>query len=72
MKSVISFLLLFQEISFDLIFSNFVFICASHYRDIPRFSGVADAVQLVQSGELQVWMTILHNDILKHRNAPEQ
>lgn len=29
-------------------------------------------VQLVQSSVLQVWMTILHNDTLQSREAPEQ
>lgn len=29
-------------------------------------------VQLVQSSELQVWMTVLHNDALQHGGAPEQ
>lgn len=52
------------------------FVPASHYADIPCDTSVEWGTrlmeQLAQSSELQVWMTILHNEALQRGDAAEE
>lgn len=62
----------FQEVTLNLI--HFV-VCdplQSHSLQSECERGTQLMVQLVQSSELQVWVTILYNDTVQHGGVPER